>query len=34
MDLRTLVMWEVGPHALITAYSKDWQDGKTGIRIS
>jgi hypothetical protein len=25
--------WEVGQHALITAYSKDWKDGKRRIRI-
>jgi hypothetical protein len=25
--------WEVGQHALITAYSKDWRDGKRRIRI-
>jgi hypothetical protein len=25
--------WEVGQHALITAYAKDWKDGKRRIRI-
>ena len=25
--------WEVGQHALITAYTKDWKDGTTRIRI-
>jgi hypothetical protein len=25
--------WEVGQHALITAYAKDWKDGKSRIRI-
>ncbi len=25
--------WEVGQHALITTYSKDWKDGKRRIRI-
>jgi hypothetical protein len=25
--------WEVGQHALITTYAKDWKDGKTRIRI-
>lgn len=25
--------WEVSQHALITAYSKDWKDGKSRVRI-
>jgi hypothetical protein len=25
--------WEVGQHALITVYSKDWKDGKSRVRI-
>jgi hypothetical protein len=27
------VSWEVAQHALITAYSKDWKDGKRRVRI-
>jgi hypothetical protein len=27
------VSWEIAQHALITAYSKDWKDGKRRIRI-
>ena len=27
------VSWETAQHALITAYSKDWKDGKRRIRI-
>ena len=27
------VSWEVAQHALITVYSKDWNDGKSRVRI-
>jgi hypothetical protein len=30
---RFYVSWEIAQHALITAYSKDWKDGKSKVRI-